>query len=306
MHIYEYGKDEIPKADCVLALGFFDGVHIAHRALIARAELEAKRRGCALGVFTFSPGDGAKSASNRIYSMERRLGIIASLGVDFCVSAKFEDIRDMSAEEFCTVVLSDTIGCRACVVGYNFRFGRGASAGTRELEEIAAKLGIDAVICPKAELFGIPVSSSAIREYLKAGDMKSARAMLGEYYATSGVVVHGRGIGGKRLSTPTANLSHDESTLLPRLGVYAAAAEIDGKLYPAAANLGVCPTYGGLRAHTEAYIIGFDGDLYGKKIKLSFLSFLRDEVRFENEEMLKMQIELDKNATIKEFNYRND
>jgi riboflavin kinase/FMN adenylyltransferase len=238
--------------------------------------------------------------------MDRRLGIIASLGVDFCVSAKFEDIRDMSAEEFCRVVLSDSIGCLACVVGYNFRFGRGASADAEELKKITESLGFNAVICPKMELFGIPVSSSAIREYLRAGDMKSANAMLGEHYSIAGEVVHGRGVGGKRLCTPTANLPHDEDTLLPRLGVYAAAAEVDKRLYPAAANLGVCPTYGGLCAHTEAYIIGFDGNLYGKKIKLSFLSFLRDEVRFENEEMLKMQIELDKNATIKEFNYRND
>ena len=305
MQIYEYGKVQLPHGACTLAIGFFDGVHLAHRSLITRAVERARELSVPSGVFTFSPNGAIKGGVGKIYSLEQRLSLIESLGVDFCIVADFEDIRNMSAEEFCEGVLIGS-GCLAAVVGYNFRFGRGATADAEALAEIMKKSGGEAIIIPEKKLFGKSISSSNIRAYLEAGAMKEAAAMLGEEYFITGEVIHGRGVGGRRLGSPTANLSHPEGLLLPRLGVYAARAEIEGVTYPAAANLGTCPTFGGMAPHTEAYIIGYQGDLYGKKIKLSFISFLRDEKRFLSENELKMQIEIDKNAIIKEFNGKND
>ena len=301
MQIYEYGKDILPMGGCALAIGVFDGVHLAHRALIYKAAEEAATLSLPVGVFTFSPKSGIKPESACIYTLEQRLSIIESLGVDFCVVANFEDIRGLDAVDFCHDVLYKSLNCKICVVGYNFRFGRGATADADALKDIMSGYAAKTVICPQVKILGESVSSTAIRHYLISGDTARAGAMLGDDYYIEGYVRHGRGVGGSRLGAPTANLSHPEGTIIPHLGVYAARVEIDGKSYPAAVNLGVCPTFEERAPHSEAYIIGYSGDLYGKKIKLSFVSFLRDERCFDSEEELRLQIEVDKNTVIKEF-----
>lgn len=302
MRIYEYGKYTANEGKCVLAIGFFDGVHAAHRSLISRAVNVGKQLSLPVGAFTFSPKSSIKSSSERIYTLEQRLSIIESLGVDFALISNFDDVRSLSAEEFCSNILFGELCCRVCVIGYNFRFGNGAIGNAQTLSDIAAANGCTAIIYPEEKLFGKTVSSSVIRRYLETGDIKRANEMLGEDYFMFGTVVHGKGIGGKHLSAPTANLPYPEGVLMPRLGVYSARVTLDGVQYPAAVNLGVCPTYSGATPHVEANIIGYSGNLYGKKIKLSFASFLRDEKCFESEKELKMQIELDKNTIIKEFN----
>ena len=306
MRIYEYEKYVGDEGKCVLAIGFFDGVHVAHRALISRAVNIGRQLSLPIGVFTFSPKSNIKKSSTRIYTLDQRLSIIESLGVDFAVISNFDDIRNISAEEFCHTVLPKILCCNICVVGYNFRFGKGAVANAQTLSEMALKHGYTAMICKEERLGGETVSSSAIRRYLSEGNMSFANEMLGEPYFLLQTVVHGKGIGSKRLGVPTANLSYPDDVLIPRFGVYAAFAEFDGKKHPAAVNLGVCPTYKKDDVHVEANILGYSGDVYGKKIKLTFISFLRDEMRFKSEEELKMQIELDKNAIIKELNLKND
>ena len=306
MRIYEYGKDPLPNSGCALAIGVFDGVHIAHRTLIMRAKEEAASDMLPVGVFTFSPKSGIKAGSACIYTLEKRLSVIESLGVDFCVVASFEDIRGMSAENFCRDILFNALAARICVVGYNFHFGKGASADADFLKATMTGYGAKTLICPEECLDGESISSTAIRRYLEAGNIARATAMLGDRYSIEGCVQHGRGIGGKRLSAPTANLPLPENTLVPRLGVYATTAEIDGAIYSAATDLGVCPTYGEMLPHAEAYIIGYSGNLYGKKIKLSFLAFLREERHFDNEESLKKQIKIDIDRTIEEFKRQNE
>ena len=298
MKIYEYGKDEIPVLPSAVAIGFFDGVHMAHRELIKRTVERAKALSLCCGVFTFTSGGNIKSGVGRIYPTEQRLSIIAELGVDFCVLADFSDIRNMSAEQFCKSTLIEKLGCRVCAVGYNFRFGKGAMASADTLKEIMTPLGVETIVFEEMKNGTEKISSSVIRELLESGDMESASLLLGEPYFAKGYVTHGRGIGGARLGVPTVNIAFADNALIPRLGVYVVSAVVDGVPHPAIANVGICPTYGERRIHIEAHLFDFSGDLYGKYIRINFLSFLRDEKRFESEDELKMQIKADISAAL--------
>lgn len=300
MKIYEYGKDILPNTPSVLAIGFFDGVHIAHRELIGKAAEEARRLSLPMGILTFGSEGDIKNGVLRIYSTEQRLSLFRELGVDFCVLCSFSDVRDMPAEEFCKSILIDSLSCRLCAVGFNFKFGKGALSDAEELSDIMSKFGSDTLIFAERKEGGVTVSSSAIRKMLDAGDMKSAAEMLGHPYFAEGFVTHGRGIGSSKLGVPTINVAFGENSLIPRLGVYTASVELDGALYPAVLNIGVCPTYDIRRVHIEAHLIDFSADLYGRFVKINFLSFLRDEKRFSDEKELKRQIKADILATIKE------
>lgn len=293
MRIYEYGKDEIPSCPSALAIGLFDGVHTAHRELIRRAAVGAKERSLPLGIFTFSSESGIKPGTKRIYTTEQRLSILASLGVDFCVIADFSLVCNMSAEQFCREVLCRDLGCRLVCVGYNFRFGLGASADADALEKIMTELGKETLICERITKNGEEISSSAIRKMLELGDVETAGEFLGEPYFARGYVTHGKGIGAVRLGVPTVNVAFSEDAKIPRLGVYVAAAIVGGTVHPAVVNIGVCPTLGERRIHIEAHLLGFKGDLYGQYVRINFLSFLRDEKQFSSEKELKMQINAD-------------
>ena len=298
MRIYEYGKDEIPKLQCALAIGLFDGVHTAHRELIKRALERAKELSLPLGVFTFSSESDIKSGTRRIYSTEERLAILAECGVSFCVLSDFSSIRSMSAREFVEKTLYRELGCRLCAVGYNFRFGSGARADAEKLSEIMSSLGGETLICEEQRLDGEEISSTRIRKLLEAGEVERAGRLLGESYFARGYVTHGRGIGSSRLGIPTINISFSDNALIPRLGVYTASAVVDGVPHPAVANIGACPTYGERKIHVEAHLFDFAGDLYGKYVRVNFLSFLRDEKQFDDENSLKMQIKADISAAI--------
>ncbi len=298
MRIYEYGIDEIPKKPCVLAIGLFDGVHKAHRELIKRAALCAKEKNLPLGIFTFSSESAIKSGTKRIYTTEQRLGILSELGVDFCVISDFSKVCNMSAEQFCRDTLYRDLGCRIACVGYNFRFGSGASADASDLSDIMASLGAEARICERLTQNGSEISSSVIRELLEAGKIEAANELLGEPYFAKGYVTHGRGIGRERLGVPTINVAFGSDALIPRLGVYTASAIFGSTPHPAIANIGICPTLGERRVHIEAHLLDFKGDLYGQFVRINFLSFLRDEKQFSSEEELKMQIKADVSAAI--------
>ena len=298
LRIYEYGTDNIPSAPCALAIGLFDGVHKAHRELIKRAADDAKKRNLPLGVFTFSSESAIKSGTKRIYTTEQRLGILSELGVDFCVISDFSKVCNMSADQFCRNTLYNDLGCRLACVGYNFKFGFGASADTSDLTRIMASLGAEAVICERLTQNGAEISSSAIRRLLELGDIETAGELLGEPYFAKGYVTHGRGIGRDRLGVPTINVAFGSDSLIPRLGVYTASAVIGSAEHPAIVNIGTCPTLGERKVHIEAHLLDFKGDLYGQFVRINFLSFLRDEKVFSNEEELKMQINADITAAI--------
>ena len=302
MVIYHYPfkeKENIPK--CVLALGFFDGVHIAHRDLIETARVEAKRRGLAFGVFTFGSDGSIKSRAARLYGDDDKAEIFASLGADFTVIADFGGIAGLSGEEFVKDVLVSDLNCKVCVAGFNFRFGHKASSGEGELRQYMSEAGGEAVI--REEITGedkVTLSASLIRDMIIGGEIKRANKILGAPYYIKGRVSHGRKVG-RSIGFPTANIPIREGRIIPMAGVYSTAVVIDDKIYKAVTNIGSCPTFGEHEVHLESFIIDFSGDLYDKEIRVFLLDFLRPERTFASVEELCKQIEYDKNRVITEI-----
>jgi riboflavin kinase/FMN adenylyltransferase len=299
--VYEYPFTEKPNIDrCVLALGFFDGVHVAHRDLLLKAKEAAMRRGLSFGIFTFESDGKIKAGARRLYDDEEKAEIFDSLGADFTVFADFSAISGCTPEDFVDRILIDDLCCRICVAGYNFRFGKGASAGAKELTEFMRRRDAEALICDEIKAKdGSPVSATVIRELIEEGKTEEANILLGAPYYIKGRVLHGRA-DGRKLGFPTANLEIGEGKIVPRLGVYRTAVDLDGRIISAVTNIGKCPTFMGESTRLEAHLIDFDGDLYGREIKVYILGFLRDEMRFDSLEELKAQIDIDKKATIKE------
>ena len=300
MTVYEYKLgNKLPTGECAVAIGFFDGVHLAHRELISEAVAEAGRLGIKSGVVTFAASSGIKSGTPRIYSSEDRLALLESLGVDIAVVCDFAEIACMSGEEFVRDALVGDIGAKSVVAGYNFRFGKGASSDADALCEYMARSGGRAII-KEAYLFrGAPLSSTVIRNYLTEGDMESANTALGVPYFITGGVLRGRGIG-KKLGFPTVNLPHPPGRVKLKHGVYRCAALIDGEIYNAVTNVGICPTFDLDDSHIEAHLIDFSGDLYDRDVKIYFLGYLREERRFDSPKVLAKQIETDTRRTIEE------
>ncbi len=301
MTVYSYKRDTLPvKKGAVIALGFFDGVHTAHRKLLKTARDEAARLGVPFGVFTFDTESQIKIGEGRIYTGTIRERLIKNEGADFIISAQFSDISEMSAEEFVKKILIDEIGAQIAVSGFNFRFGKGAAGDASELKRLMRAYGGDALICERYEIDGVAVSSTAIKEMLKSGRIREANRLLGAPYRINGEVKHGRGVG-KSLGFPTLNTNIGEGLVSLQRGVYRTAVSVGDRLYPAITNIGVCPTYEKRDLHAETYIINYSGDLYGFDTEIYFLNFLREEIEFPSEEQLIMQINIDKNIAIKEF-----
>ena len=300
MTVYEYKIGEkLPTGECAVAIGFFDGVHLAHRELISEAVAEAGRLGIKSGVVTFAASSGIKSGTPRIYSGEDRLALFEMLGVDIAVVCDFAEIACMSGEEFARDALVRDIGAKSVVAGYNFRFGKGASSDSDALCKYMASSGGRAIIKEPYLFRDAPLSSTVIRNYLTEGDMESANTALGVPYFITGGVCHGRGVG-KKLGFPTVNLPHPPGRVKLKHGVYRCAALIDGEIYNAVTNVGICPTFDLDDSHIEAHLIDFSGDLYDRDVKIYFLGYLREERRFDSPEALAKQIETDTRRTIEE------
>ena len=299
--IYEYPLNKDYNIDnCVLALGFFDGVHIAHRDLLEKARNTALKRGIKFGIFTFKSSGNIKHKSARLYDDSDKADFFRELNADFSVFADFSAISDCSPEDFVKTILIKELSCKICVAGFNFRFGKGAKAGAEQLSRFMDESGCEALICEEISTNdGSTISATMIRELISEGRIEEANALLGSPYYIKGRVLHGRA-DGRKLGFPTANIVMNSEKTIPRLGVYRSATVIDGKIISGVTNIGKCPTFNGDEIRLEIHLIDFDGDIYGREIKVYLLGFLRDERAFDTIESLKMQIIIDKETTIKE------
>ena len=300
MKIIEYNASaDISYPPSVVALGFFDGCHLGHKKLIERGKRVAEELSLPFSVFTFASEGETTKSGGRITTTEENLSLLRSLEVDNVYITRFESIRNVDAEEFISTTLLQHLGCTAAVVGSDFRFGKGGAGGTKLLADALAKENRRLVVVDDLMLFGKKVSSSVIKELLLANDLVTANAMLGHTYFCDGIVERGDGRG-KKLGFPTANVSFPEKKARLGGGVYRTAIEVDGKLYSAVTNLGVCPTFEKRASHIESFIIDFMGDIYGKKVRIFFLDFIRDEIQYNDKNSLILQINVDKNYTIRE------
>ena len=300
MLIYEYPLKEKPNNnELVLALGFFDGVHVAHRDLLCKARDIARERGLGFGVFTFKSDGAIKKDVGRLYNDLEKAEMFESLGADCAVFADFGAISGASPEDFVKKILVGELNCRVCVAGFNFRFGKGASADSTALARLMEEAGGEAAICEEITADGTTLSATLIRGLISDGHIEEANILLGAPYYIKGRVSHGRK-DGRRIGFPTANIVIEDGRLVPRRGVYRTATVIDGHIYSGVSNVGVCPTFEGSEVRLESHLIDFSGDIYGREIKTYLLGFIRPEMKFSSIEELKMQINIDKNTTIRE------
>ena len=269
----------------VTAIGFFDGVHPAHTALLQETVRLSKELGAVPALFTFSSLSSKECAP--ISTVDDRLSAFAKLGIEAVFIADFASVKDLSPKDFINDILCTSCGACAAVCGFNFHFGQGAEGDAAFLK---ACLPFSSIV-PEVKKNGVTVSSSRIRALLLEGDVGGAADLLGSPYTVRGTVMHGKALG-RTLGFPTANIS--TPLLLPKNGVYETRATVNGKSYPAMTDVGNRPTVEGQgERRTETHILGFDGDLYGKEISVSFLRRLRDEITFESKDALLKQLKKD-------------
>lgn len=282
-------------------VGFFDGVHRGHQAVIGRAAEVARARGLRSVVVTFDRHPREILTPGKVplllTSLRRKAGLIESMGIETLVVLEFTDqFSRWSPEAFVERVLAVGLRTRRAVVGANFTFGHRAAGNLEVLSRLGSIRGFQVEGVELLDLDGRPISSTSIREALGAGDLEWPEKALGRRYVVEGTVVSGAGRG-KGLGFPTANLLTPSGIQLPGRGVYAGRALFDEGSWPAAVNVGINPTFGGEPLHVEAHLLDFDGDLLGKVLAVEFWQRLRDEQRFDSAEELARQIAEDVGRT---------
>lgn len=287
----------------IYALGFFDGVHLGHRALLDSCLALARSSGCKAGAVTFTahPETLVKgSAPALICTAADRRQLLRQQGMETVLELPFdEQLRNMCWRDFVRMLCAQ-YGAAGFVCGSDFRFGYQGEGTAEILKQYCAAADLPCAVVPEQYLDSIRISSSHIRTLLEQGNVADANRFLGHPYTLSGEVIAGRGLG-HTLGFPTANLCPGENAVQLRHGVYACKAEIDGSIYPAVTNVGNRPTVGGHRVTVEAWILDFSGNLYDKPLTLHFYQFLRPEEKFENLDYLKAQIQEDRAQTQKLF-----
>ena len=282
----------------VIALGNFDGMHLGHQAILAHAKQIAQQTQRPLAAMTFEPHPREFLAPGkpkiRIYPFARKAQLFEDASVGTLFALRFnEAFAKTSAQDFIQQVLHDALAASHVVTGYNFFFGHGRSGDKELLASEGARLGFDFTAhAPVVDEAGEPISSSRIRSALASGDIAGASAQLGRPYVISGHVAHGQKRG-RTIGFPTANIRLPQ-LFLPRFGVYAVRITLEGSTQKyGVANLGIKPSFGGEVPSLETHVFDFSGDIYGTRISVELLDFLRDEQKFPDIATLTAQIEKD-------------
>lgn len=279
-----------------VAIGVFDGVHLGHQAILERARGVANEIEGSSLVLTFEPTPkeffSPATAPPRLTRFRERFELLQALGLDELFCAKFGAVRGLTPRAFIEDLLIGDLGARHVVVGDDFRFGADRSGTVAELRAHGARHGLAVTEVPPVFCNGQRVSSTAIREALKTGDLATARDMLGRDYSISGRVVRGLGLG-RKLGFPTANV-HLKRIQAPIDGIFAARVTgLGNKPLDGVASVGTRPTIGGGTALLEVLIFDFDRDIYGRYITVHFVKRLREERHFADLELLKRQMHVD-------------
>ena len=289
-----------PRGPLSVAIGVFDGVHVGHQSLIRQTAARAKQQGGKALAATFDPlpiqalAPGAPPSA--LSDVEERARLLHAAGADDVVVFHFtKQFATLTADEFIRR-LAEAGAVRQIFVGEDFQFGHERGGNVKTLAVAGPKNGFEVVVAPPVKFVGEIVSSTRIRNALLAGDVETAARLLGRPYSVRGTVVHGDKRG-RALGFPTMNLAVPRERLLPRDGIYAMWATVNGQRVPAAASLGVRPTFGGGDRVLEAFLLDWEGDAYGDRIEAAFVKRLRDELRFASAAELSEQIGRDVEAT---------
>lgn len=283
-----YQDLQTPEGELAAALGSFDGLHLGHRQVIGNT-LSAP--GLRPAVITFQQNPSVslqKKPVPLLTTNEQKLALLKEMGVEVVYLLPFDRIRDMEPEDF-VEALYRVCRIRALSCGFNFRFGKNGRGDAGLLKELCREKGIELSVTPPVSVAGETVSSTRIRACLEQGDVQQAGQLLGRPFGYDFEVTHGRQLG-RTWGTPTINQPFPAGYVLPRFGVYASLVEVEGQKYYGVTNIGVKPTVGSDCALSETWIPEFSGDLYGKKVPVELLDFIRPERKFDSLDQLKNEI----------------
>lgn len=285
-----------PEKETLLTVGVFDGVHLGHQRLLTNLREQAQRRSWLSGIVTFkshpqtvlSPG----SKLPWLNDLEDKISLLRGLGIDIIVALSFTvELVQLSAREFVRL-LKDYLKMGGLVIGPDFALGRNREGDASQLRLLGQETGFSVEIVPPVIVDGEVVSSTGIRRALAQGDMQRVEKLIGRHFSLSGQVVPGDRRG-RVLGFPTANLEVAPEQALPSDGVYVTIAYFNHEALPSVTNIGTRPTFGSGKRVVETYVLNYEGQSYGQKLRIDLIERLRDEKRFHTVEELKAQIERD-------------
>lgn len=288
----------------VVTIGTFDGVHIGHQKIIKRLINTGKLQGLKSVILTFFPHPRMvlqkDSNIKLINTIDERSDILYTLGLDLLIIKKFtEAFSRLSAEDFVKQILVDKLHAKKVIIGYDHRFGRNRNADINDLKMYGETYGFEVEEISVEDIDNVAVSSTKIRKALNEGDINKANSFLGYSFMLNGIVVKGKGLG-KQLQYPTANICIEEPyKLIPKRGSYIVSSTIENKTVFGMMNIGVNPTVDGEKETIEVHFFDFNKDIYNQKIQINLLERIRDEQKFESVDALKVQLQKDKETTLR-------
>lgn len=296
-----YLSDVERDSNTVLTVGTFDGVHAGHKVLIETVVKRAKSLDARSVIVTFDPHprdiiNPGSTGIKLLSTLKERCELLADLDINEMVVIPFDrDFSLLTSDEFVRDIIWKKIGVKEFIIGYDHQFGRNREGTIETVKRLGNKLGFNSHVVSKQEVGDKTVSSTVIRNAIQEeGDMKLAASLLERFYILNGTVVHGDKRG-KKIGFPTANIHlENPKKIVPKRGVYAVWARVDGEYYQGMMNIGLRPTFDGTNETLEVHIFNFDDDIYGKEIQVQFVDRIRDERSFSGIEELKKQLNSDR------------
>lgn len=299
MRFYSSAFAKIDKVNSgsAVALGCFDGVHIGHSQIIGCAVNFARERALSSVVWSFQEPPknilSGQSEPSLLTTLDEKKSLMRALGVDAFISAPFnEEISRLTPREFFEDILISRLNAKHIFCGFNYRFGHMGSGNTELLSRFCKERGIALTVIDEIKVDGITVSSSAIRAYILDGELDMAEKMLGRPFSLAGKVIDGQHLG-RALGFPTVNQDVPRDKISVRNGVYLTRVRIGKACKYGITNIGMRPTVNGVAPVCETHILDFSGNLYGKRVSVEFLKFIRSERKFASLDELKAQVESD-------------
>ncbi|MGM9966840.1 MULTISPECIES: bifunctional riboflavin kinase/FAD synthetase [unclassified Rummeliibacillus] len=303
MYPYQISSDKI-EGPYSLAIGFFDGVHRGHQAVIKQAKKQAEQKNLKLAVMTFDPHPSIVLGQRKeqvfyITPLKQKLEILEELEVDTVFVVRFtSDFAKLSPQQFVDIFIRN-LTIKHVTAGFDFTFGAMGRGTMKDLHEMSNG-DYEVSIVEKQQQDSDKISSTRIRHALKEGDMELVRELLGRPYQIPGIVVHGDKRG-RQIGFPTANVQEAEGTFIPAIGVYAVRLQVQNEWHDGVCNVGYKPTFKNpdeKNLTIEVFINNFDKNIYGEEVKVDWYKYLRGEKKFDGIDSLKAQIELDKESAM--------
>lgn len=296
--------------NAVITIGMFDGVHLGHQALIEKVQKKASQIIGLSTIITFSPHPQLILYPEQmqniclITSDEEKIAIMENLGVDRLIILNFTNaFAQLSAREFVEKILLQQIGFKVIVIGHDHHFGKDQSGDIRLLKKLSIQYNFQIEIADVIRVDKEIVSSTSLRQLIRTGNVRQAKKFLGRNYTLTGKVVAGEKRG-RLLNFPTANLVlANPQKLVPKDGIYAVTVKVGSQKFLGALNTGKRPTFSGMNRSIEVYVLDFEGDLYGQLLEVEFLTYIRDEIKFQDTAQLTQQIQQDVNYVRQNFTH---